>query len=163
MNKRQFHFQDLPIERFRHIFKYLASHDLVNPFERLNQQFDIMFAQQPLCLPNNQQMSIQLYCYYLKKILSINGCSRELLTELLNNGRLPQLQNLRVTFSMTRENIENVLLLPIPLKQAFTSELRYINLKIFTSAAWVLTFSEDLQRYSLLDRMTILGYERFAD
>ncbi|CAF2060583.1 unnamed protein product [Rotaria magnacalcarata] len=181
MNKRQFHFQDLPIERFRHIFKYLASHDLVNPFERLNQQFDIMFAQQPLCLPNNQQMSIQLYCYYLKKIVSEHAsqivyfhlsersapCAidyfLELLTELLNNGRLPQLQNLRVTFSMTRENIENVLLLPIPLKQAFTSELRYINLKIFTSAAWVLTFSEDLQRYSLLDRMTILGYERFAD
>ncbi|CAF2147929.1 unnamed protein product [Rotaria magnacalcarata] len=49
---------DLPVERFRHIFKYLARHDLVNPFERLNQQFDIMFAQQPLCLPNNQQMTI---------------------------------------------------------------------------------------------------------
>ncbi|CAM4841190.1 unnamed protein product [Rotaria magnacalcarata] len=70
MNKRHFHFQDLPVERFRHIFKYLARHDLVNPFERLNQQFDIMFAQQPLCLPNNQQMSIQLYCHYLKKIVS---------------------------------------------------------------------------------------------
>ncbi|CAF1604907.1 unnamed protein product [Rotaria magnacalcarata] len=58
MNERQFHFQDLPVERFRRIFKYLAPHDLVNPFERLNQQFDIMFAQQPLCLPNNRQMSI---------------------------------------------------------------------------------------------------------
>ncbi|CAF4464034.1 unnamed protein product, partial [Rotaria magnacalcarata] len=70
MNERQFHFQDSPVEHFRHIFKYLAPHDLVNPFERLNQQFDIMLAQQPLCLPNNQQMSIQLYCHYLKKIVS---------------------------------------------------------------------------------------------
>ncbi|CAF1289503.1 unnamed protein product [Rotaria magnacalcarata] len=70
MNERQFHFQDLPVERFRRIFKYLAPHDLVNPFERLNQQFDIMFAQQPPYLPNNQQMSIQLYCHYLKKIVS---------------------------------------------------------------------------------------------
>ncbi|CAF5105725.1 unnamed protein product [Rotaria magnacalcarata] len=70
MNKRQFHFQGLPVERFRHIFKYLVSHDLVNPFERLNQQFDIMLAQQSLCLPNNRQMSIQLYCYYLKKVVS---------------------------------------------------------------------------------------------
>ncbi|CAF4550317.1 unnamed protein product [Rotaria magnacalcarata] len=70
MNERQFHFQDLPVERFRHIFKYLAPHDLVNPFERLNQQFDIMFVQQSPCLPNNRQMSIQLYCHYLKKIVS---------------------------------------------------------------------------------------------
>ncbi|CAF4766364.1 unnamed protein product, partial [Rotaria magnacalcarata] len=95
--------------------------------------------------------------------LSINGCSRELLTELLNNGRLPQLQNLRVTFSMTHDNIENKLLLPIPLKQAFAPELRHINLKIFAGAAWVLTFFEDLQRYSQLDRMTISSYEGFAD
>ncbi|CAF5176807.1 unnamed protein product, partial [Rotaria magnacalcarata] len=95
--------------------------------------------------------------------LSINGCPRELLTELLINGHLPQLQNLRVTFLMTHDNNENRLLLPIPLKQAFTSELRYINLKIFTSAAWVLTFFEDLQRYSKLDRMTISSYEGFAD
>ncbi|CAM4813311.1 unnamed protein product [Rotaria magnacalcarata] len=123
MDKRHFHFQDLPVERFRHIFKYLAPHDL----------------------------------------LSINGCSRELLTELLNNGRLPQLQNLRVTFSMTHDNIENKLLLPIPLKQAFAPELRHINLKIFAGAAWVLTFFEDLQRYSQLDRMTISSYEGFAD
>ncbi|CAF4634821.1 unnamed protein product [Rotaria magnacalcarata] len=70
MNERQFHFQDLPVERFCHIFKYLASHDLLNAFERLNRRFDIMLAQQPLCLPNNRQMSIQLYCHYLKKISS---------------------------------------------------------------------------------------------
>ncbi|CAF4558061.1 unnamed protein product [Rotaria socialis] len=70
MNKRHFHFQDLPVERLRHVFKYLAPHDLANPFERLKQQFDIMLAQQPLCLPNNRQMSIQLYYYYLKKIVS---------------------------------------------------------------------------------------------
>ncbi|CAF1389734.1 unnamed protein product [Rotaria magnacalcarata] len=70
MNERQFLFQDLPVERFCHIFKYLASHDLLNAFERLNRRFDIMLAQQPLCLPNNRQMSIQLYCHYLKKIVS---------------------------------------------------------------------------------------------
>ncbi|CAF5198864.1 unnamed protein product [Rotaria magnacalcarata] len=84
-----------------------------------------MLAQQPLCLLNNRQI--------------------ELLTELLNNGRLPQLQNLRVTFLMTHDNNENELLLPIPLKQAFASELRHINLKIFADAAWVLTFLEDRQ------------------
>ena len=70
MNKRQFHFQDLPIELFRHIFEYLAPHDLLNAFERLNRQFDIMLAQQPLCLPNNRQMRIELYYHYLKKIVS---------------------------------------------------------------------------------------------
>ncbi|CAF1633365.1 unnamed protein product [Rotaria magnacalcarata] len=64
---------------------------------------------------------------------------------------------------MTHDNIENELLIPIPLKQAFAPELRRINLKIFAGAAWILTFFEDLQRYSLLDRMTILDYERFAD
>ncbi|CAF1233584.1 unnamed protein product [Rotaria magnacalcarata] len=146
-----------------------------------------------LCLPNNRQMSIQLYCHYLKKIVSkhasqidylhlsersapcavdyflsqlfasIRGCSRELLTELLNNGHLPRLQNLRVTFSMTHDDIENELPLPISLKQAFASELRHINLKIFAGTAWVLTFFEDLLRYSQLDRMTISSYEGFAD
>ncbi|CAM2718821.1 unnamed protein product [Rotaria socialis] len=224
MNKRHFHFQDLPVERLRHVFKYLAPHDLANPFERLKQQFDIMLAQQPLCLPNNRQMSIQLYYYYLKKIVSkhasqivyfhlsersapcaidsflpevplnkltwlslkaslsldvdyhrfycdqydecfdfviaiqvlnlkfsINGCSRELLTELLNNGHLPQLQNTRVTFSIAHDNIENELLLQISLKHAFASELRHTNRKIYAGVAWVLTFVEDLQRYSGLD------------
>ncbi|CAF4490009.1 unnamed protein product [Rotaria socialis] len=227
MNERQFHFQDLPVERFLHIFKYLAPHDLVNPFERLNQQFDIMFAQQPLCLPNNRQMSIQLYCHYLKKIVSKHAsqivyfhlpkrnapCAIDyFLSDVRLNkltwlslkaslsldvgyhrfycdqydecfdfgiaiqvlNCLPQLHSLYLRlashaskstryFFMTHDNIENELLLPIPLKQAFTSELRYINLKIFTSAVWVLTFFEDHQRYSRLDRMTISGYERFAD
>ncbi|CAF5132564.1 unnamed protein product, partial [Rotaria magnacalcarata] len=64
---------------------------------------------------------------------------------------LPQLQNIRVTFSMTHDNIENELLLQIPLKQAFTSELRHTNLKIYAGVAWVLTFFEDLHRYSRLD------------
>ncbi|CAF3219418.1 unnamed protein product [Rotaria socialis] len=157
MNERQFHFQDLPVERFLHIFKYLAPHDLVNPFERLNQQFDIMFAQQPLCLPNNRQMSIQLYCHYLKKIVSKHAS--QIVYFHLPKRNAP----CAIDYFLTHDNIENELLLPIPLKQAFTSELRYINLKIFTSAVWVLTFFEDHQRYSRLDRMTISGYERFAD
>ncbi|CAM4974813.1 unnamed protein product [Rotaria socialis] len=211
MNKRHFHFQDLPVERLRHVFKYLAPHDLVNPFERLKQQFDIMLAQQPLCLPNNRQMSIQLYYYYLKKIVSKHAsqivyfhlsersascaidsflpevplnkltwlslkaslsldvdyhrfyCDQydeffdfviaiqvlnclpqlhslylrlaKLLTELLNNGHLPQLQNTRVTFSIAHDNIENELLLQIPLKQAFASELRHTNRKIYAGVA----------------------------
>ncbi|CAF4609802.1 unnamed protein product [Rotaria socialis] len=216
MNKRHFHFQDLPVERLRHVFKYLAPHDLANPFERLKQQFDIMLAQQPLCLPNNRQMSIQLYYYYLKKIVSkhasqivyfhlsersapcaidsflpevplnkltwlslkaslsldvdyhrfycdqydecfdfviaiqvlnlkfsINGCSRELLTELLNNGHLPQLQNTRVTFSIAHDNIENELLLQISLKHAFASELRHTNRKIYAGVAWSVECVED--------------------
>ncbi|CAF2228092.1 unnamed protein product, partial [Rotaria magnacalcarata] len=51
----------------------------------------------------------------------------------------------------THDNIENELLLQIPLKQAFTSELRHTNLKIYAGVAWVLTFFEDLHRYSRLD------------
>ncbi|CAF5228216.1 unnamed protein product, partial [Rotaria magnacalcarata] len=35
----------------------------------------------------------------------------------------------------THDNIEKKLLLPIPLKQAFASELRHINLKIFAGTA----------------------------
>ncbi|CAF4625450.1 unnamed protein product, partial [Rotaria socialis] len=48
-------------------------------------------------------------------------------------------------------NIENELLLQIPLKQAFASELHHNNLKIYADVAWVLTFFENLQRYSGLD------------
>ncbi|CAM4843973.1 unnamed protein product [Rotaria magnacalcarata] len=198
-----------------------------------------MFAQQPPCLPNNQQMSIQLYCHYLKKIVSkhasqivyfhlsersapcaidyfLSEVQLNKLTWLLLKASssldvgyhrfycdqydecfdfgiaiqvlncLPQLHslylrlasnvtsnhkmifsesfqlmdNLRVTFSMTHANIENKLLLPIPLKQAFAPELRHINLKIFVGAAWILTFFEDLQRYSQLDRMTVSSYQK---
>ncbi|CAF1317571.1 unnamed protein product [Rotaria sordida] len=269
MNERRSHLQDLPVELFHHIFEYLAPHDLLNAFKKLNRRFDIMLTQQPLCLPNNRQMSIHLYLHYLKKIvskhasqivylhlsernaphamnyflseirlnnlvwstlkavtiediprhvleiflydcsflskihslsldvgyqrfhcdeyndlnyttifsencppmsihrnlqsLSIVECSRELLIELLNNGHLPQLQHLRVAFPMTYANIEKELPRPIPLKQAFVPELRHVNIKIFGGVAWVLTFFEDLQRYSQLDQLIISGYERFAD
>ena len=44
MNQRQLHFQDLPVELFRHVCEYLAPHDLLNTFERLNQRFDIMLT-----------------------------------------------------------------------------------------------------------------------
>ncbi|CAF3263690.1 unnamed protein product [Rotaria socialis] len=67
------------------------------------------------------------------------------------NVVISTLQNIRVTFSMAHGNIENELLLQIPLKQAFASELRHNNLKIYADVAWVLTFFENLQRYSGLD------------
>ncbi|CAF3789136.1 unnamed protein product [Rotaria socialis] len=66
-------------------------------------------------------------------------------------------------FQRTHAHIENELLLPILLQQAFVPELRHVNLKIFGGVAWILTFFEDLQRYSQLDQMNISGYERFAD
>ncbi|CAF3253539.1 unnamed protein product [Rotaria socialis] len=159
MNERQFHFQDLPVELFRHIFEYIAPHDLLNAFERLNRRFDIMLAQQPLWLPNNRQMSIQLYCHYLKKIVTKHPSQ----IVYLYLSERTQLQNLHVTFLMSDANIENELLLPIPLKQTFAPELRHINLKIFGDVPWILTFFADLQRYRQLDQMNISDYERFAD
>ncbi|CAF4987161.1 unnamed protein product [Rotaria sp. Silwood1] len=298
MNEHRSHLQDLPVELFLHIFEYLAPHDLLNAFKNLNRRFNIMLTQQSLCLPNNRQMSVHLYLYYLKEIVSkhalqivylhlsernaphalnyflsevplnnlvwsalkavtiedvprhvleillydcsflskidslsldvgyhrfhceeydecydfgivipvlnclsqlnslylriasrvgenyttifsescppmsihqnlqtvsIVECSRELLTELLNNGHLPKLQHLRVAFPMIYANIEKELSRPIPLKQAFAPELRHVNVEIFTGVAWVLTFFEDLQRYSQLDQLIMSGYERFAD
>ncbi|CAF4920385.1 unnamed protein product, partial [Rotaria socialis] len=159
MNERQFHFQDLPVELFRHIFEYIAPHDLLNAFERLNRRFDIMLAQQPLWLPNNRQMSIQLYCHYLKKIVTKHPS--QIVYLYLSERSVPF--NLHVTFLMSDANIENELLLPIPLKQTFAPELRHINLKIFGDVPWILTFFADLQRYRQLDQMNISDYERFAD
>ncbi|CAF3140343.1 unnamed protein product [Rotaria socialis] len=54
------------------------------------------------------------------------------------NVVISTLQNTRVTFSIAHGNIENELLLQIPLKQAFASELHHNNLKIYAdSFEWV--------------------------
>jgi hypothetical protein len=51
---------------------------------------------------------------------------------------------------------------PIPLKQIFVPELRYIHIKLHVCVTWVLTFFEDLQRHSQLDYFYISGHIRFT-
>lgn len=46
---------------------------------------------------------------------------------------------------------------PMPLQQAFLPELRYVSIKLSVGVAWILTFFEDLQRHSQLERLTISG------
>ncbi|CAM4960286.1 unnamed protein product [Rotaria socialis] len=71
------------------------------------------------------------------------------------NVVISTLQNIRVTFSMAHGNIENELLLQIPLKQAFASELRHNNLKIYADSvecvedAPVNDYAEEIDIYEL--------------
>jgi hypothetical protein len=52
---------------------------------------------------------------------------------------------------------------PTPLKQAFTPELRHVNINLFVGVNWVLTFFEDLQRHSQLDYFNLSGHVRFTN
>ncbi|CAF3150668.1 unnamed protein product, partial [Rotaria sp. Silwood2] len=64
---------DLPLELFCVIFDYLAPHDLLRGFRKLNKRFTTMVKQQPLCLPNNRMMNFKLYHTYLMQILPKNS------------------------------------------------------------------------------------------
>lgn len=46
---------------------------------------------------------------------------------------------------------------PMPLQQAFVPELRYVSIKLSVGVGWVLTFFEDVQRHSQLERLRISG------
>ncbi|CAF0818760.1 unnamed protein product [Adineta steineri] len=69
MNQHRTHFENLPNELFGIIFEYLAPHDLLHGFKKLNRRFQSILIQQPLSLPNNRSMSYKLYCNYLIKII----------------------------------------------------------------------------------------------
>ena len=62
-------FEDLSVELFREIFEYLASHDLIAAFDNLNSRFVSIIRQLPLYLPNNANMSIDIYRSYIVDIL----------------------------------------------------------------------------------------------
>jgi hypothetical protein len=61
--------EDLPAELFCVIFKYLAPHDLLRAFKKLNRRFESMLQQQPLSLPSNRSMHFRLYYEYLTEII----------------------------------------------------------------------------------------------
>ncbi|CAF4986031.1 unnamed protein product [Rotaria sp. Silwood1] len=59
----------LSAEIFYLIFTYLAPHDLLRAFKKLNKRFTTILIQQPLCLPCNRHMNLKLYLRYLTKII----------------------------------------------------------------------------------------------
>jgi hypothetical protein len=63
MNAQQSQLEHLPIEILRIIFEYLSPHDLLFAFNNLNHRLTSIVAQQSLCLPNNQYMSLDLYLH----------------------------------------------------------------------------------------------------
>lgn len=69
MNQRQTHCEDLPPEIFGLIFAYLAPHDLLRAFSKLNCRLERLVEQHPLSLPNNRSMSYALYSRYLTEIV----------------------------------------------------------------------------------------------
>ena len=69
MNAQRSKFEHLAVELVHLIFKYLAPHDLLLAFKNLNRRFTAILAQQPLCLPNNQHMSHDLYLDYITSIV----------------------------------------------------------------------------------------------
>jgi len=69
MNAQQSQLEHLPIEILRIIFEYLAPHDLLFAFNNLNRRLTSILAQQSLCLPNNQYMSLDLYLDYINSIV----------------------------------------------------------------------------------------------
>ena len=68
MNEERTQLEGLSVELFRLIFEYLAPHELFQAFSNLNNRFTAILAQQPLCLPNNRQMTYELYRSYISKI-----------------------------------------------------------------------------------------------
>ncbi|CAF4803890.1 unnamed protein product [Rotaria sp. Silwood1] len=69
MNEQPRLFEDLSVELFNLIFEYLTPHDLFLAFNNLNQRFTSILAQQPLFIPNNRYMNLNLYLNYLISII----------------------------------------------------------------------------------------------
>jgi hypothetical protein len=69
MSEQRSQLEHLCVELLRLVFEYLAPHDLLLAFKNLNQRFTAILAQQPICLPNNRYMSLDLYLDYMTSIL----------------------------------------------------------------------------------------------
>ena len=68
MNEERTQLERLSVELLHLIFEYLAPHELLQAFNNLNNRFTAILARQPLCLPNNRQMTYELYRNYISKI-----------------------------------------------------------------------------------------------
>ena len=68
MSEERTRFEHLSVELFHLVFECLAPHDLLQAFSHLNNRFTAILAQQPLCLPNNRHMPVELYRNYISKI-----------------------------------------------------------------------------------------------
>ncbi|CAF1421910.1 unnamed protein product [Rotaria sp. Silwood1] len=166
----------LSAEIFYLIFTYLAPHDLLRAFKKLNKRFTTILIQQPLCLPCNRHMNLKLYLRYLTKI--IPKYASQFVYLHLSERRAPHALNLFISEvpldkstwpklqAVTIEDVPCHLAFAdlgieppssIPLQQAVVPELRCVSIKLYVGVTWVLNFFEDLQRHSQLERLTISG------
>lgn len=49
-----------------------------------------------------------------------------------------------------------------PLKQSSVPKLRYVSIDLFVGVAWLLSYFEDLQRFSQFEQLNISGHVRFT-
>ncbi|UJR11811.1 hypothetical protein I4U23_015991 [Adineta vaga] len=90
--------------------------------------------------------------------LMMKECSRNLLVELLDQGHLPKLCRLHVTFYAAHDPHDEKLIHPEPLKQIYVPELRYVKIELHEGVGWVFTYLEELQRASQLEDLVIHGF-----
>ncbi|CAF3973421.1 unnamed protein product [Rotaria sordida] len=69
MTEQRSCFEHLSAEIFHLIFDYLAPHDLLRAFKKLNKRFTTILTQQPFYLSSNRHMNFKLYLRYLTKII----------------------------------------------------------------------------------------------
>ncbi|CAF4194448.1 unnamed protein product, partial [Rotaria sordida] len=81
-----------------------------------------------------------------------------MLAKLLDNGHLPKLYRLHISFHAEHDPHNEEIMHPIPLKQAYAPELRYVSVELHESVGWMFTFLKDLQCHSQLEHFNIYGF-----
>ncbi|CAF1047873.1 unnamed protein product [Adineta steineri] len=90
--------------------------------------------------------------------LIIKQCSRNLLVEPLDQGRLPKLCRLHVTFYAAHDPHDEKVIDPEALKQIYVPELRYVKIELHEGVGWIFRYLEELQRASQLEDLVIHGF-----
>ncbi|UJR16999.1 hypothetical protein I4U23_003897 [Adineta vaga] len=147
MNTYRTCFVDLPDDVFHVIFAYLAPHDLLQAFKKLNHRFQSIVLHQPLSLPNNRSMNYKVYYDYLTRIIPHHVS--QIVYLHLSERRAPHAVKLflsqvslksRLWSALKAVTIEDV---PSCVFNAFLSE------SSFLSKIQSLTFDLDFNRYHL--------------
>jgi hypothetical protein len=68
MSEQRTRFEHLCVELFHIIFEYLSPYELLYAFHNFNNRFTAILAQQPLYLPNNQNMTYGTYLDCISRI-----------------------------------------------------------------------------------------------
>ncbi|CAF1040321.1 unnamed protein product [Adineta steineri] len=90
--------------------------------------------------------------------LLIKQCSRNLLVELLDQGRLPKLCRLHVNFYAAHDPHDEKVIDPEALKQIYVPELRYVKIELHEGVGWIFKYLVELQRSSQLEDLVIHGF-----